>query len=71
MKKSAHPVPVVTKGIKKAKYDYKGDGFRTCRICGKYLPFETHSSLIWAWKRRKGTKTYNYCSYSCMRKDER
>lgn len=69
MKQSIHPVTSAKKEHK--NIEYKGDGLTTCRICGKYLPFLSHNAQDWAWKLKKGRYTYNYCSYTHMRADEK
>lgn len=54
---------------------YQGDGYNTCRVCGKPLFFEAYDRETYIFKQNikaKGkVKTVYYCGYNCRRKDEK
>ena len=58
-----------------AKVKYEGDGYHTCRVCGKPLCFEAYDREDYVFKQsiriRGKIKTVYYCGYNCRRKDEK
>lgn len=57
------------------KLKYQGDGYNTCRVCGKPLCFEAYDRETYVFKQniktRGKVKTVYYCGYNCRRKDEK
>lgn len=44
---------------------------RKCACCGKLISFVISSTDNWAWKRTRKSRTKYYCSYGCMRRQEK